>query len=276
MGGSTLDARDALGDESTGMGTPTDENRVALVTGGSRGIGAATCLALAARGCDVALTYRNKAARAEAVAARIREQGARALAVGCDMTVADEIARLMETLAGWRHGLDVLVLNASGGLERDLVAADPTYPMRINRDAQLATVDAALPLLRPGGMVVFVTSHWAHLHGKVAYFDAYAPVASTKHAGEAALRARQADLAAAGLRLLVVSGDMIEGTITPKLLERSAPGIFKQRRDAVERLPTADDMGMAIADAALDPGLPSGHTVVVGGSLDSLPMRQEP
>jgi len=271
MGGRTLDARDARGDKDTGMHADGEGSRVALVTGGSRGIGAATCLALAARGYDVALTYRNKAARAEAVAAKIRAQGPRALAVGCDMTEADEVARLMDTLAGWLHGLDLLVLNASGGLERDLVAADPTYPMRINRDAQLATVDAALPLLRPGGTIVFVTSHWAHLHGKVAYFDAYTPVASTKHAGEAALRARQADLAAAGLRLLVVTGDMIEGTITPKLLERSAPGIFKQRRDAVERLPTADDMGMAIADAALDPGLPSGHTVVVGGPLDSLP-----
>src|SRR5215469_2533194 len=97
---------------------------VALVTGGSRGIGAATPLALAERGYDVALTYRNKAARAEAVAKEISRHGQRALWVGCDITRAEERDHLFSQLAAWRGSrLDVLVLNASGGLERDLVAA---------------------------------------------------------------------------------------------------------------------------------------------------------
>ena len=65
------------------MTTPT---KVALVTGGSRGIGAATALALAVRGYDVALTYRNKAARANEVAAHIETLGQQALPVGCDFT----------------------------------------------------------------------------------------------------------------------------------------------------------------------------------------------
>ena len=57
---------------------------VALVTGGSRGIGAATALALADRGYDVAITYRIKAARAQGVADELTRRGARALARGCD------------------------------------------------------------------------------------------------------------------------------------------------------------------------------------------------
>ena len=55
--------------------------------------------------------------------------------------------------------------------------------------------------------VVFVTSHWAYLYGHVEQLPAYEPVASTKYAGEQALRIEQDALAAAGIRLLVVTGD---------------------------------------------------------------------
>src|SRR5262249_45741849 len=93
---------------------------------------------------------------------------------------------------------------------------------------------------------------------------------ASKYAGEQALRARQDALDAAGIRLLVVTGDLIEGTITPKLLERAAPGLTRQRRESVGDLPTAAEMGEAIAAAALDLTLPSGHTVVIGQSIDSM------
>src|SRR5215469_5475832 len=124
---------------------------VALLTGGSRGIGAATALALAARGYDVALTYRNKATRADAVATQIRALGADVLTIGGDLTSAEDLQRLIAEYSAWRPQLNALILNASGGLEREALATDPDYPMRINRDAQVALVDAALPLLRPGG-----------------------------------------------------------------------------------------------------------------------------
>ena len=253
------------------MSKPT--RLVALVTGGSRGIGAATAVALAARGYDVALTYRNKAARAAEVATEVERCGGRGLAVACDITEQSQVDALFETLRTWAGRLDVLVLNASGGLERDLLAADPEYPMRINRDAQLAVVEAALPLMPSGATVVFVTSHWAHLFGRVPQLPHYDGVAESKHAGEVALRARQAELAGRGIRLLVVTGDLIEGTITPKLLERKSPGLAAFRQRELGKLPTADEMGEAIAQAATNPALPSGHTLVVGGSLESLRPR---
>src|SRR5690348_6705751 len=162
------------------------ERLVALVTGGSRGIGAETAIALAEHGYDVAPTYRNKAARAQEVATAIARQGKQAFALCCDITHADEVAHLFQQIDEWRGHLDILVLNASGGMERELVAADPDYAMHINRDAQLALVEAALPLMRPGGNIVFVTSHWAHLYGKMPQLPAYEPVAESKHAGEQA------------------------------------------------------------------------------------------
>src|ERR1700686_4169423 len=198
------------------------EQFVALVTGGSRGIGAETALALAEYGYDVALTYRNKAARAQEVVAAITQQGREALALCCDITQTNEVTRLFQQVSLWRVHLDLLVLNASGGMERDLVAADPDYAMHINRDAQLALVKTALPLLRPGGVIVFVTSHWAHLYGKMQQLPAYEPIAESKYAGELALRARQGEYAARGVRLIVVTGSLIEGTIAPKLLQRTA------------------------------------------------------
>lgn len=245
------------------------ERPVALITGGSRGIGAATALALAKRGYDVAITYRNKATRAEEVVSEMASLGARATSIACDITNAADVEQLFSVLQAWTDHLDLLVLNASGGLERDLVAEDSAYPMRINRDAQVTLVEKALPHMAQHSTIIFVTSHWAHLYGQIVNLPAYAPVAASKYAGEQALRARQEELARRHVRLLVITGDLIEGTITPKLLERTAPGLLKMRREAIGQLPSAPEMGEAIAEAAIDPSLENGSTIVVGGSLDS-------
>src|SRR5689334_15240808 len=167
---------------------------VALITGGSRGIGAATARSLADRGYDVLITYHNKARRANAVVADIEACGAQGLAVACDITQKDDLEQLFATLKAWKGSLDVLDLNASGGLERDRLAVDPDYPMHINRDAQMALVDQALPLMTSGGVIVFVTSHFAHWYGQVSDIPAYESIAESKYAGEQALRARQQEL----------------------------------------------------------------------------------
>ena len=250
------------------------QHPVALVTGASRGIGAATALALADRGYDVIITYRNKSVRANEVATGVTQKGVRALSLQCDITQSSDLDALFAAIKAWGGCLDLLVLNAAGGLERDLVAADPSYPMRINRDAQLALVDGAQPLMSRGGTIIFVTSHWAHMHGKVNYIPAYIPVASTKHAGEQALRARQQELAQRGIRLLIVTGDLVEGTIMAKVMERMNPGLTQEREEHGGKLPTVTETGIAIAEAATDTTLPSGYTVVVGGALDTLPHRE--
>ncbi len=121
-----------------------------------------------------------------------------------------------------------------------------------------------------GGVLVFVTSHWAQLFGQVAQLPAYAPVAASKHAGEQALRGRQQELADREIRLIVVSGDLIEGTITTKLLKRTASNLAERRQRKVGGFPTPEDMAAAIALAATDSTLPSGRTVIVGGALESV------
>jgi NAD(P)-dependent dehydrogenase (short-subunit alcohol dehydrogenase family) len=141
--------------------------------------------------------------------------------------------------------------------------------MRVNRDAPLMLLDAALPLMGPGGVVIHVTSHLAYFYGKVEQVPDYEPVAESKHAGEHALRARIDELAARGIRFAVVSGDLIEDTIVPQLMERRNPGLIAKRRAEVGTLPTTNDMAEAIRRAAVEPLL-TGETVFVGGDRDRL------
>ena len=94
------------------------DGRIALVTGASRGIGASVAKNLASKGADIAINYHSKASRAEDVAADIRALGRRALLIQADMTNTGDMARMIESLRKEYGRLDVLVLNASGGLEK--------------------------------------------------------------------------------------------------------------------------------------------------------------
>lgn len=242
--------------------------RVALVTGASRGVGAAIARTLAACGADVVVNYRNKARRADEVVGGIRLTGRRAVAARADLTDPEESAAMFAEIKEHFGHLDLLVLNASGGLERD---RDEGYAMKINLTAQIRTLDLALPLMPAGGRVVFVTSHLAHFYGERPVYPGYEPVAASKRAGEEALRARIPGLSARGVSLVVVSGDVIEGTITPKLMERQSPGLLEARRRQVGRLPTVGDFARAVTDAAEDVGLDSGATVFVGSTEWEIP-----
>ena len=76
---------------------------------------------------------------------------------------------------------------------------------------------------------------------------------------------RRVSLAGAGVSLIVVSGDAIEGTITPRLLERENRGLMERGRET-NQLPSVDEFAEAIARAATDSSLPSGHTIFVGST----------
>ncbi len=237
--------------------------KVALVTGASRGIGASVARILAGRGADVVVNYRSKAARAEEVAAAVQAIGQRSLLAQADMTEAAEMRAMMRLVETHFGHLDLVILNASGGLERD---RPREYAMELNLVAQVRAVDLALPLMPAGGRIVFVTSHLAHFYGEKTGYAAYEPVAASKKAGEQALRARVDDLMQRGVSLIVVSGDLIEGTITPRLMDRLQPGIIESRRVEAGSLPTVEEFARAIVDAAANPLLQTGATVFVGST----------
>jgi NAD(P)-dependent dehydrogenase (short-subunit alcohol dehydrogenase family) len=157
-------------------------------------------------------------------------------------------------------GLDILVLNASGGMESGM-AED--YALKLNRDAQLNVLDTALPLLGDGSRVVFVTSHQAHFIRTTPTMPEYEPVARSKRAGEDALRERIPGLDEKGIGFVVVSGDMIEGTITATLLERANPGAIAARREDAGKLYNVSEFAAEVARAAVDP-IPADNTRLVG------------
>ena len=236
----------------------------ALVTGSSRGIGADTATYLAEAGASVVINFRNKEARALQLVDKIESAGGKAIAIGADLTDPASVASLFDTIQTEWGGLDILVLNASGGMESGM-AAD--YAMQLNRDAQVALLNAALPLLAPGSRVVFITSHQAHFIATTATMPEYLPVALSKRAGEDALRAMIPILDEAGIEFVVVSGDMIEGTITATLLERANPGAISARKDAAGKLYNVSEFAAEIALAVVEP-IPADHTRLVGDVSD--------
>ena len=237
-----------------------------LVTGSSRGIGADTVTYFAGAGARVVINYRNKEARALKLVAQLEASGAEAIAIGADLTDADSVASMVETIREQLGGLDILVLNASGGMESGM-AAD--YAMQLNRDAQVNFLTAMLPLLGAGSRVVFVTSHQAHFIKTVETMPEYLPVALSKRAGEDALRDLIPQLTESGVEFVVVSGDMIEGTITATLLQRANPGAIEARKEAAGRLYNVGEFAAEVALAAVEE-IPENNTRYVGDVSDFL------
>ncbi|MCM3696752.1 SDR family oxidoreductase [Microbacterium oleivorans] len=234
--------------------------KTALVTGSSRGIGADTARYLAQAGANVVINFRNKAPRAEKLATELRALGVDVLTVGADLTEAASVAEMFSAVKERFGSLDILVLNASGGMEGGM-AED--YALTLNRDAQVGALEAALPLMAAGSRVVFVTSHQAHFIETTPTMPEYEPVAKSKRAGEDALRERIPLLTEQGIEFVVVSGDMIEGTITATLLERANPGAIAERRESAGKLYNVSEFAAEVARAAVEP-VPADHTRLIG------------
>lgn len=239
----------------------------AVITGSSRGIGAATAQLIAARGAGVVINYRQKAPRANKVVGEIQKASGRAVAVGADITEAEGAQSLVDAARENFGSLNLLILNASGGMESD---RGEDYALKLNRDAQVLMARTAMEVMPAGSQIVFVTSHQAHFINQTATMDAYEPVARSKRAGEDAIRELIPELDEKGITLTVVSADMIEGTITATLLERSEPGAIETRREEAGKLYSVEEFAAEIAAQVNREGLEQGHTELVGGAEDFL------
>lgn len=133
----------------------------ALVTGGSRGIGAAIALVLAENGADVAITYQNSAERADGIVSAIEKLGRRGLAVQADSADTDAIKRAVKESVETLGGLDILVNSAAIGLSgplADLDLAKFQMLMDVNVRGPLAFAQAAIPHLPKGGRIISIGS----------------------------------------------------------------------------------------------------------------------
>ncbi|WP_127088465.1 SDR family NAD(P)-dependent oxidoreductase [Aquabacter cavernae] len=129
----------------------------ALVTGASRGIGAAIARSLAAAGADVAITYERSADRAEAVAGEIRALGRKAVAIRADSADAAAARAAVVQAHADLGGLDILVNNAGvarGGPLETMSLEDIDALIGVNIRGVVLTTQAAIPLLSDGGRII--------------------------------------------------------------------------------------------------------------------------
>jgi 3-oxoacyl-[acyl-carrier protein] reductase len=138
-------------------------NRVALVTGGSRGIGRAIALALADAGANVAVNYRERADNARAVTDAIRNAGQRAIAVAADVSDSTAVAHMMNQIATELGPVDVLINNAGVALIRtvdELTEADFDRTITLNLKSAFLCTQAVLPHMRAQrwGRIVNISS----------------------------------------------------------------------------------------------------------------------
>lgn len=137
--------------------------KIALVTGGSRGIGAAIAERLAEDGASVAISYAVSAERAQALVERLQSKGTSAVALKADQADAIQVAGLVRSVIEHFGGLDILVNSAgvfvtgvTGNADTDIAALEHQFAVNVGGVA--AAVRAAAPHLREGGRIVSIGS----------------------------------------------------------------------------------------------------------------------
>ncbi|WP_267358927.1 MULTISPECIES: SDR family oxidoreductase [unclassified Methylobacterium] len=238
--------------------------KTALVTGGSRGIGRAAALALAADGAQVLVHYGRGEAEADAVVAEIRAAGGRAEKIGADLSDpqgAHALADRTRAIVGDR--LDVLVANA--GISRSVSIEDTTVAdfdalFAVNVRAPFFLVQQLLPILGNGSSVIFTSSLGAR--AAVANLSAYA---ATKGAVDTLVTQFAAALGTRGVRVNAVAPGVID-TDMSSFAKTEQGRSFVLGIQALQRIGQPDDVGQVFAFLASDAARwITGDTVRVDG-----------
>jgi 3-oxoacyl-[acyl-carrier protein] reductase len=187
-----------------------------LVTGGSRGIGAAIAKALADDGADVAISYSASADKAKAVVNDLLAKGVRAHAFKADQANPQEVDALVKSVVERFGHLDILVNNAgvfvTGTLnERPNNAADLERQFAVNVGGVAAAVRAAAPLMGDGGRIISIGS----VVGDVSPFPGIADYSATKGAVAAYTRGWARDLGQRGITVNNVQPGPIDTDMNP-------------------------------------------------------------
>ncbi|MER7167675.1 SDR family oxidoreductase [Micromonospora sp. NPDC000207] len=217
--------------------------RVALVTGGSRGIGAAVACRLAADGVDVAFTYRTDEQSAKAVVAAIEAYGRRGLAIRSDSADATAVAGAVDRAVAELGRLDILVNNAGvfvGGAIEAVTLDDLDRAVAVNVRGVYLTTQAALRHLGEGGRIVNVGSSFSSrvpAPGVSAY-------AMTKSAVNGLTRALARELGPRGITVNLVLPGSTDTDMNPA---DSAAADAQRSHIALGRYATPEDVAATVS-----------------------------
>jgi 3-oxoacyl-[acyl-carrier protein] reductase len=237
------------------------DGRVALVTGGSRGIGRAVALALARAGADVAVNYRERAQQAAEVVNLIRAEGRRALAIGADVSTRQPVEAMIETVRAELGPVDVLINNAGVATVRgldDLTEDDFDAAIAVNLKSAYLCIDAVLPAMRARrwGRIVNMSSVAARGGGAIGvHYNA------SKAGLEGLTRGYAARLAAEGVTVNAVAPGLIDTDMAAPLKEAGYAA-----RIPVGRFGATDEVAQAVM-MVVGNGFMTGQTISVNGGL---------
>lgn len=247
------------------------KGKLALVTGGGRGIGRATVLELARRGADVLINYVRHPDDAEATAAAARDLGVEAETLRGNVADDAHVQRMFDEI-GQRFGyLDILVNNSASGVNRpaaELTAHHWDWTLNVNARGAWLCARGALPLIqsRGGGVVVSISSL-----GASRVMKDYFLVGVSKAALEAVTRYLSVEFAPHGIRVNAVSGGLVETDALKSFAWGSEVIHDTVRRTPAGRMVEPEDLAQVVAFLCTPAAaMIRGQTIVVDGGFSLL------
>jgi len=235
------------------------KGRVALVTGGSRGIGAAIARDLAQADAAVAVNYRAQADEANAVIEELRRAGAKAIAIQADVSQAAEVAKMVARVTSELGPVDILVNNAGIAMTRgvdDLTEADFDQTIAVNLKSVFLCIQAVLPMMRQRkwGRIVNISSGAARGAGSIG------PHYNASKAGmEGLMRGYAARLVKEGITVNAVAPSLIETDMM-----KGQPDL--KNRIPLGRLGRPEEVSKAVMMLIDNPYM-TGQTIAMSGGM---------
>jgi 3-oxoacyl-[acyl-carrier protein] reductase len=235
------------------------KGHTALVTGASRGIGAAIAMALSEAGAAVAVNYRERAADADAVVAKIRDKGGEAIAVAADVSRGDAVAAMVGQVTTALGPIDILINNAGMAIVRgvdDLTEAEFDLTIAVNLKSAFLCTQAVLPAMRAKnwGRIVNISSGAARGAGAIGvHYNA------SKAGMEGLTRGYAARLVKQGITV---------NAVAPSLIETD---MMRGRTDLASRIPLgrmgqADEVAQSVL-MVLGNDYMTGQTILLNGGM---------
>jgi len=222
------------------------EGKIALITGGSRGIGAAIATRLAAEGANVAITYTKGADAAASVVKEIERAGGKAIAIQADAADADAVKAAVEKMFATFGRLDVLVNNAGTAIPKtfeETTMEEMDRVIDINLRGVLATTQAALKHMNDGGRIIIIGS----AVGERAVAPGLVPYAATKGAVKMFTQALSREVGSRGITVNNVQPGPIDTELNPAAGDWAVP---QKAATALDRYGHVDEIAAMVAFVA--------------------------